>query len=189
MKIDVTDILSGRTSVLEFEYSEGASDALAAMLPEGIRICEDGIFVSGRISDTGGYMSLSAEVSVDYTSPCDRCLEEADFYLEFDFDRVVSAAASPEARERIISEDEEEWDGVIDEIVYVSNGTIDFTDDLAEAIALEFPMRHLCDDECKGLCQICGKKINSEHSGCIPKKEIDPRLKVLQKLLDNSENM
>ena len=189
MKIDVTDILNGRVSTLDFEYAVGADETLAAMLPEGVVIPSDGIWVEGTVTSTGGYMSLSADITVDYTVPCDRCLDETAFYLEFAFDRVISAAASPEARERMISEDEEEWDGVTDDLIYVSNGCIDFTEDLAEAIVLEFPMRHLCDDNCRGLCQICGKKINEEHEGCIPKKEIDPRLKVLQKLLENSEEM
>ena len=134
-------------------------------------------------------MSLSCDVTVDYTCPCDRCLEECDYYVEFTFDRVISAAASPEDRERLISEDEEEWDGVTDDLIYVTDGAIDFTADLAEAISLEFPMRHLCDDNCRGLCPVCGKKITDEHPGCEIKKEIAPRLKVLQKLLDSSEEM
>ncbi|MBR6806986.1 MAG: DUF177 domain-containing protein [Clostridia bacterium] len=189
MKIDVTDILSGRVSTLDFEYTDGAPNGslLRSMLPEGVTVDDDGIFVSGRVNDTGGYMSLSCNVTVDYTCPCDRCLEECDFYVDFTFDRVISAAASPEDRERLISEDDEEWDGVLDDLIYVSGGCIDFTDDLAEAIALEIPLRHLCDDDCRGLCQICGKKITDEHPGCTPKKEIDPRLAVLQKLLDKSE--
>ncbi len=189
MKIDVTEILNGRANTLDFSYTEGAGDTLTSMLPAGVSVPEDGIFVEGKVVSTGGYMSLAAEVTVDYTIPCDRCLDETDFYIEFTFERVISAAASPEARERIISEDEEEWDGVTDDLIYVSSGCIDFTDDLAEAIALEFPMRHLCDDDCRGLCQTCGKKITDDHPGCTPKKEIDPRLKVLQKLLENSEEM
>jgi len=191
MKIDVTEILNGRVPFLEFEYTESVSALadFADMLPRDAVIPEDGINVCGRVSDTGGYMSLSADVSVSYSMPCDRCLEEADFVLDFTLDRVISAAASPEARERLISEDEEEWDGVTDDLIYVTDGTIDFSADLAEAISLEFPMRHLCDDDCRGLCPVCGKKISDEHPGCEIKKEIDPRLKVLQKLLDSSEEM
>ena len=189
MKIDVTEILSGRTHSLEFEYTDGAPEGslLRDMLPPYVTVPEDGISVRGKVTDTGGYMSLSCDVTVDYTCPCDRCLEECDYYVEFTFDRVISAAASPEDRERLISEDEEEWDGVTDDLIYVSAGTIDFADDLAEAIVLELPMRHLCEDDCQGLCPVCGKKISAEHPACTPKKEIDPRLAVLQKLLDNSE--
>ncbi len=191
MKIEVTDILSGRVSFLDFEYSEGpcANVELWNMLPENITIPQDGIKVVGRVNDTGGYMSLSADVTVSYKAPCDRCLEESDFVLEFPLDRVISAASSPEARERIISEDEEEWDGVTDDLIYVTDGKIDFTVDLVEAIALELPFRHLCRENCRGLCQVCGKKLSDEHPGCEIKKEIDPRLAILQKLLEKPEEM
>ena len=129
-------------------------------------------------------MSLRAEVSVRYIAPCDRCLDETEHALAFTLERVVSAASSPESRERMIEEDEEEWDGVTDDLVYVINGRIDLTDDLAEALSLELPMRHLCSDDCRGLCPVCGKKITDDHTGCSPEKEIDPRLAILKKLLD-----
>lgn len=132
-------------------------------------------------------MSLEAEVLVQYTAPCDRCLEETSFSFDFDLYRVVSAAASPEDRERDISEDEEKWDGVTEDLVYVSDGKIDLTADIAEAISLEFPMQNLCSPECPGLCPVCGKKLGDGHDGCETKKEIDPRLAILKKLLENSD--
>ena len=191
MKIDVTDILNGRTSKLAIDYTDdtAASPVIGELLPPDVLIPEGGVRVCGSVNDTGGYMSLSVQVTVDYTVPCDRCLEVTPFRLDFTLERVVSASSSPEARERLITEDEEEWDGVTDDLIYVSNGTIDFTYDLAEAISLELPMRHLCSEDCRGLCPVCGKKLSDEHPGCEIKKEIDPRLAILQKLLDNSENM
>ena len=134
-------------------------------------------------------MSLDAEVTVRYSAPCDRCLEETEYSFSFDLYRVVSASASPEARERDISEDEKAWDGVTDDLIYVSDGKIDLTSDLMEAISLEFPMRHLCSEDCRGLCPVCGEKISDEHPGCEAKKEIDPRLAILKKLLENSEEV
>lgn len=134
-------------------------------------------------------MTLSADITLCYSAPCDRCLEETVFETEFALDRVISSSASPEARERLISEDDEEWDGVTDDLLYVTDGSIDLAADIAEAISLELPMRHLCSDDCRGLCPVCGKKLTDEHPGCEKPKEIDPRLKVLQKLLDSSEEM
>jgi uncharacterized protein len=54
---------------------------------------------------------------------------------------------------------------------------------------LELPFRHLCRENCRGLCQVCGKKLSDEHPGCEIKKEIDPRLAILQKLLEKPEEM
>ncbi len=191
MRIDVTELLGGRISRLDFDYVDDTekTPALGEMLPEGVSVKPDGVAVSGSVYDTGGYMTLEANVTVRYAAECDRCLDLTDFTLEFELDRVVSAAGSPEERDRIISEDEEEWDGVTDDLIYVTEGCVDLTCELAEAISLELPMRHLCSDDCRGLCPVCGVKLSDEHPGCEIKKEIDPRLAILQKLLDSSENM
>ena len=42
--------------------------------------------------------------------------------------------------------------------------------------------KHLCSEDCKGLCPTCGKDLNEGPCGC--GKEVDPRLAVLAKLLD-----
>ena len=169
---------------LDFEYTESADDRICDMLPADIEILPSGITVHGRVTDTGGYMSLSANVEVRYKAPCDHCLDVTEHTIEFVLERVVSAASSPESRERMIEEDEAEWDGVTDDLVYITDGGIDLSEDLAEALSLELPMRHLCSDGCRGLCPVCGKKITDEHPGCTPEKEIDPRLAILKKLLD-----
>lgn len=191
MKLDVTEILNGRVPSLDFEFSSGidALEQFADMLPCDITVPDGGIDVCGRVSDTGGCMTLSADITVRYLAPCDRCLEVTEHSLEFTLERVISASASPEARERLISEDDEEWDGVTDDLLYVSDGAVDIAADVAEAISLELPFRHLCSEDCRGLCPLCGKKLSEEHTGCEKPKEIDPRLKVLQKLLDSSEEM
>ena len=184
VKIDASDILSGRVPSLDFEYTESADGRICDMLPADIEVLPSGITVRGRVTDTGGYMSLSADVEVRYKAPCDRCLDVTEHTIEFVLERVVSAASSPESRERMIEEDEAEWDGVTDDLVYITDGGIDLSEDLAEALSLELPMRHLCSDGCRGLCPVCGKKITDEHPGCTPEKEIDPRLAILKKLLD-----
>ena len=54
-------------------------------------------------------------------------------------------------------------------------------------ILLELPLKYLCSDDCKGLCERCGKNLNEGECDC-KGKEIDPRLAVLQKWVDKSEN-
>ena len=44
----------------------------------------------------------------------------------------------------------------------------------------------LCSEDCKGLCPRCGANLNDGPCGC--KREVDPRLAVLAKLLENREN-
>jgi len=43
---------------------------------------------------------------------------------------------------------------------------VDITEDLREAILLDLPHFPLCDEDCKGLCDQCGKDLNSGPCGC-----------------------
>ena len=63
----------------------------------------------------------------------------------------------------------------------------DLDEELREALILSFPMRILCDEDCPGLCPKCGKPKREGECGC-PTREIDPRLAILQTLLDQNEN-
>ena len=73
--------------------------------------------------------------------------------------------------------------GENDEIELLENGKIDL-DDLARTVfILEMDTKTLCSEDCKGLCPRCGADLNLGPCSC--KKEIDPRLAVLAKLLEN----
>ena len=67
--------------------------------------------------------------------------------------------------------------------VIVEDGFLDIDEQMKEQLELEFPSRFLCNDDCRGLCQKCGKNLNDGNCGCST-KEIDPRLMPLQKILD-----
>ena len=54
---------------------------------------------------------------------------------------------------------------------------------LYEQIEMEFPIRFLCKEDCRGLCQRCGRNLNEGECGCT-QKEIDPRLEPLRALLE-----
>ncbi|MBR3755030.1 MAG: DUF177 domain-containing protein, partial [Clostridia bacterium] len=56
---------------------------------------------------------------------------------------------------------------------------------VTEDILLGLPTRHLCKEDCKGVCQYCGKNLN--HDSCSCSAPLDPRLAVLKQLLDNND--
>ncbi|MDY5613643.1 MAG: DUF177 domain-containing protein, partial [Dysosmobacter sp.] len=51
------------------------------------------------------------------------------------------------------------------------------------AFILEMDTKTLCSEDCKGLCPRCGADLNLGPCSC--KKEVDPRLAALAKLLEN----
>lgn len=44
--------------------------------------------------------------------------------------------------------------------------SIDLNQDIREEIVLDYPMRPLCDYECKGICIRCGKNLNEGGCNC-----------------------
>ena len=173
MKLDMTPVLNKRVSALDFDFTltpetvEGACD-----ISEEITLTSP-IRVLGKITDIDGYMTLRATISTSYETVCDSCLAPIADELSFDFERTV--AMNPAN----VNED-------IDDIICVKEGKVDFDADVIEELSLELPIYHLCNEDCPGLCSVCGKKLDGACK-CSQEKEIDPRLEIFKKLLDNSE--
>lgn len=173
MKLNLTQILNKRTPAIDFDFQidpDKVEDAPG--IPEDIELCE-GVTVKGRICDNDGYMTLTADVSVPYKTVCDRCLAPLSGTCEFPFHRIAVVSFSDSER---IGIDE-------DDVLVIKEGGIDFDRDVLEELSLELPPYHLCDDDCPGLCSVCGKRLDGA-CVCKKEKEIDPRLESFKKLLD-----
>jgi uncharacterized protein len=131
----------------------------------------DGIRVKGDIQ---GSVSLQ----------CTRCLEEyrqdLDIAVDEFYRRAGLSTLGGDGRRLADGEIQEE-----DEYV-IAEGAIDLNLLLNDAVMLSLPIKHLCTEECKGLCQWCGKNLNEGECGCV-REVIDPRLEVLKTLLESGE--
>lgn len=123
------------------------------------------IAVSGDISSNGDTITLIAKVKTELELTCSRCLEKFNYPLnlnlteEFSFDAEI--------------EDEN--------IIILNNDNLDVTEVVENSIILTLPMKKLCNEDCKGLCQNCGTNLNNQSCGCY-KDNIDPRLAKLKQL-------
>jgi uncharacterized protein len=61
---------------------------------------------------------------------------------------------------------------------------VDLTEPIRQQILLDLPMVTLCKEDCAGLCSQCGLDLNLGPCQCEP--EVDTRLNVLKKLLQNT---
>ena len=174
MMLDLSSLLSGQRSRIDFEYEIVQDDEENAILPPDDVSFTAPVRVKGVITDNAGYMALSASAQIDYRSRCARCLEDifGTFILEFNRTVANSGTLQNEAN---------------DEYVVVKGGKLDIDRQLVEDLMLEFPSKLLCKEECAGLCPKCGKSLASGLCDCPKKKEIDPRLAILQKLLENDD--
>ncbi len=120
------------------------------------------------VRNRAGVVEFTAQTEFVYRCRCDRCGEFAEKKLAYRFEHILVAAPV---------------DGDSDDYIEAPDYMLDTDALLRDDILLELPSKFLCKDSCKGLCPKCGKNLNVGRCGC-PEKEIDPRLAVLSKLLE-----
>ena len=178
MKLDITQILGGKARVMEFPISLDPADAgFAEYFPEDITLTEPigGIIT---VTDRGEYISVMISPVIDFEIPCSRCLTPVKDTLEFSFERLIPSGGRFAVDEDLCDEED---------ILTVTEGHIDVTEDICEESALAMPDYVLCDDDCPGLCPKCGNPLADGDCGCKKEKEIDPRMKIFEKLLKDTE--
>ena len=177
LKLDLRSLLAG-DRLLEIDYElmldtdpeDTASYLYGVSFPSPMK-------VKGDITNTAGYMRMALTATVDYDSRCARCLKPLNGSFTFNLEKTVAP------RDALVDLDEDK----LDEYAIIEDGFLDIDAELRYELEMEFPLRFLCSDECRGLCSKCGKNLNEGDCGC-EKKEIDPRMAPLQKLLDEMNN-
>jgi uncharacterized protein len=186
MKINITKLLAGESNKITIDRTipitgSETDGVILSSDNEPIDTNIDGVVftspvhVTGEIVNKGGYIRLIAHASIKYEAECARCLKHLTREFSIDFERTVVGQGS------LANTDIDDTDDYIE----IVDGGIDIDNVTVEQIMMEFPSRELCSDDCKGLCPKCGKDLNEGECNC-PKKEIDPRLAILQKLLEKS---
>ena len=173
MKLDLRGLLAGeRLLTFDFELELETDREDTSSFLYGVRFPSP-MKVWGDITNTAGYMKMQLSFDVDYETSCARCLSDINGKFSLDLEKTVAPKNILEG----LSEDK------IDDYAIIENGFLDMDELIYEQLELEFPSRFLCREDCRGLCQKCGKNLNEGKCRC-PEKEIDPRMAPLQKLLD-----
>lgn len=173
MKLDLRPLLAGeRLLTFDYELSLDIDPEDTTSFLYGVSFPSP-MKVAGDITNTAGYMRMSLEVSVDYNAECARCLSPVNGKFSLDLEKTVAP------RSLLLDLDEDK----LDDYAIIEDGFLDMDEQLRAQLEMEFPVRFLCHEDCKGLCQRCGKNLNEGKCDC-PEKEIDPRLAPLQKILE-----
>ncbi len=121
----------------------------------------------GYVKNTAGILDLSADITADAVCVCARCCKEFTKHIQLHTDAVLADEVQDEYTSDVFPLQGDDAD--IDEVVIT-------------AFVLNLDQRILCRPDCRGLCEKCGADLNDGSCGC--KKEIDPRLASLGKLLE-----
>ena len=111
------------------------------------------------ITNTGDALLVTGTVEGEAKTACARCLEEIAFPVTGEIEGYFLLDSENEAPEDM---DDDEFDVLPDDKV------IDMEPLIKAALLLEFPLVPLCDEECKGLCSICGANLNEGPCSCEP---------------------
>ncbi len=126
------------------------------------------VHISGTVKNVGGVVVMSAKVCAEYNTLCDRCMQPVSKEINFDFE---------ESFVKEIDSDNDEFANLFDgEVIDVSDYTF-------KNIFLNLPLKNLCKEDCKGICQKCGTNLNVSSCDCVD-DEWNPQFDILKHLFD-----
>ena len=163
MRFNLKEILHVPGASLPFESQLDLSD----LDFYGERPFAHPIVIHGTVRNMAGALMLEGSADTTLELVCDRCLKPFRQELRLPVSTLLAETL----------EDEEN-----DEIVLLEDGAVDLDEVFTTALVLSMDSKHVCDQDCKGLCATCGANLNEGPCGC--RKEIDPRLAALAQLLD-----
>jgi len=118
-------------------------------------------------------LEISGTAQYETVIPCDRCLEKVKVVLDLDFSKEVDMNLSAEGR----IED-------LDETDFIIGYNLDVDKLIYSEILVNWPMKTLCKEDCKGICKKCGANLNHGTCDC-DTVELDPRMAVIAKIFKN----
>ncbi|MDF2951003.1 MAG: hypothetical protein K0S18_586 [Anaerocolumna sp.] len=118
-------------------------------------------------------VGLEGNAKVSLLIPCNRCLEDVETLFELNITKDLDFNHTEDDR---IEE--------LDETNYISGYNLDVDLLVYDEILLDFPMKVLCDEDCKGFCRVCGTNLNKDTCSC-NEADPDPRMSVIRDIFNN----
>ena len=147
MVLGLKDLFVGGESIA-FDYTLDMSGFEAA--PGEFPIKEP-VRVSGSVVNRASVTTLKATAQLTYFTQCDRCLKDTAEQIEVSFKNDLAISIEQEAD---------------DNIIVCENQTLDLDELVITNVILNLTMKHLCSEDCKGLCPKCGKNLNDGDCDC-----------------------
>jgi uncharacterized protein len=169
---------------LEFEEKPEVFPVLSEMINQGECKFVAPITTALRAIRIDDMIEVKGQVNTSVRLPCGRCLKEFEIALKSRFE-LTYVSRIPEAQE----DDEQEAVEISAAemgLIYFEGEKINLQDGIQEQIILAFPIKALCEDNCKGLCSSCGNDLNEGDCGC-NRRPTDNRFAALKNLKLNKQ--
>lgn len=121
--------------------------------------------VSLQIQNKGNRnLHITGEGTITVLIPCDRCLEDVKTDIKVRIDKEID-----------MNIDEAEHQKALDEHNYIDGYNLDVDKLVYGEMLLNWPMKVLCSESCKGICNQCGANLNLGTCSC-DHTDLDPRM-------------
>lgn len=128
------------------------------------------VTAEGEVVNTAGILTLQGTLRAQMVCICDRC------GTEFAVDKTLNLHAGITAD--TAADDDPE-------VFPLDGDWLDLDEVLNTLFVLDMDTKSLCKPDCAGLCDTCGANLNLGPCSC--RKPRDPRLAVLEQLLDKQD--
>lgn len=121
-------------------------------------------------------LKISGDTDVEVVLSCDRCLKEVPMTFDIHICRELRISDG-----QVVSEEAEE-------MPYLDEVTLDVDRLIYDEILVNWPTKVLCQEDCKGLCPVCGQDLNERDCGC-DRQVADPRMARFQEVFDQCKEV
>ena len=117
-------------------------------------------------------LTIEGECKLVLEIPCDRCLEPVITEFVLEFTKNVDLNDTDDQRDEL------------DEKNYIDGYNLDVDKLLYNEMLIGWPMKILCSETCKGICNTCGQNLNKGTCNC-EDTSLDPRMSVIRDVFKN----
>jgi uncharacterized protein len=128
------------------------------------------------VDKNGGTLRVTGELSYDIQLECSRCLNAFSCSRREPVELFYRPGLPREEAGRKVRELSQDQLAV----VAYRGHEVDLWPEVREALLLSMPVKPLCRQDCRGICDQCGQDLNRTACGCI-RDQADPRWEALRR--------
>ncbi|SHI69163.1 uncharacterized protein SAMN05444401_1365 [Clostridium amylolyticum] len=162
MKIEFNDLFKRKNFTKDLE----GTFTMESFLYEGDEIVfKSPVKAKGKASVLEDIIQLDMEVSAVIELTCTRCLDRYTSNINLN---IFEEYTNDSQKEN-------------EDIIFITEEYLDIKKVITDNILLSLPIKKLCSNDCKGLCQNCGANLNRNTCNC-PQEDVDIRMAKLKNL-------
>jgi len=168
MKIQVGGLSEG-----VHEYRFRIAPAELGLPPE----FRDEVEIQATLEKTSRQLLLKGSVAATADVECDRCVAgirepvRSAYQMHYVWDESEAERIDPSEVQ----------------VLLPGQTVIDLAEDVRQTVLLAFPLKHVCREDCRGLCPRCGRNLNEGTCDC-KETVVDGRWDKLKELQNNKSN-